>query len=103
MPTTNPDRPRPSFDASGYPTDPTIAAIERWDASDLDGLLAYLKEAWHDHGRIHEENGLVTMSTGGWSGNEEIADALSNNQVFWALCWESSRRGGHSVFRFRQP
>lgn len=90
----------PSFDADGYPTDETESAIREWDFRDVDGWLAYIREAWnHHYGRIWEENGTLKMATGGWSGNESITHAMRENFVLWALMWESSHRGGLVVLR----
>lgn len=40
----------------------------------------------------------LRLSTGGWSGNEELMDALEKNKYFYLLYWESSVRGGHYTF-----
>lgn len=42
--------------------------------------------------------GYWEISTGGWSGNEDIIEAMQDNQVFWSLHWLESRRGGHYKF-----
>lgn len=89
----------PTFDADGYPTEETTLAIKEWEFKDATGWLQYVREAWnHTYGKIWEENGLLNMATGGWSGNEEIIIAMQENLVLWGLLWESSRRGGLDVF-----
>lgn len=94
----------PAFDADGYPTDETELAIKTWDYRDVNGWLKYIREAWNQHyGRIWEENGMLKMATGGWSGNESIASAMRENRVLWALLWESSHRGGLLVLRMPKP
>lgn len=90
---------RPTFDANGYPSEETILAIKEWEFQDHSGWLQYVREAWnHTYGKIWEENGLLKMATGGWSGNEEIISAMSENLVHWGMFWESSHRGGLEVF-----
>ena len=41
----------------------------------------------------------LELHTYGWSGNEDIIQALKENRIFWSMCWEESRRGGHYKFR----
>ena len=90
----------PSFDADGYPTNETELAIKAWDFRDVDGWLAYIREAWnHHYGRMWEENGMIKMATGGWSGNESITHSMRENYILWSLLWESSHRGGLEVLR----
>lgn len=40
----------------------------------------------------------LNISTGGWSGHEEIVSALGMT-FFWFLYWQSSQRGGHFTFK----
>ena len=40
-----------------------------------------------------------TLVTGGWSGNEDIINALEENKhLFWQLNWTRSERGGRYEF-----
>ena len=85
-----------------YPTDDELKRIEKWPistSSDIKDLLDFVKMIWNwpDWGWNERDNRLH-LSTGGWSGNEELIDALSGNFIFWSLCWQSVRRGGHYVF-----
>lgn len=89
----------------GYPTEEELSRIREWPGEQgLSALLAFVKTCWWaadwgwsekdgKHGREYH------VSTGGWSGNEDIIGALRENSLFWAMCWESSRRGGHFVFQ----
>jgi len=43
------------------------------------------------------------VSTGGWSGNEELIGAMRMNFILWSQWWWSSRRGGHYVFARKDP
>lgn len=40
----------------------------------------------------------VAISTGGWSGCEDVIEALESNRWWWLCHWYSSRVGGHYVF-----
>ena len=88
----------------GHPTDEELARIREWPPFDWAGLLDFVKAVWWapDWGWTEDadENGSrrYRVSTGGWSGNEDAVDALNQNLLFWAMCWVSSRRGGHYEF-----
>jgi len=88
------------MDPNGYPDEEELLKIEKWPYTDLLSLMAYVKERWRysDTPYWHEEGTTFQISTGGWSGNESLINALEANTMFWILCWESSRRGGHYVF-----
>ena len=90
----------PTFDQDGYPTDETTDAITHWHSGDPNGWIGFIREAWnHHYGRIWEEDGLLKLATGGWSGNEAIIHSMRENYVLWSLMWESSHRGGLEVLR----
>jgi hypothetical protein len=88
----------------GYPTDEELRWIKEWSDKDPKGWLAVAKGCWWaaDWGwrELTGKKGDLTyhVSTGGWSGNEEIIDAMQENVWCWAQTWESTRRGGHYVF-----
>jgi hypothetical protein len=104
----------PEFDKHGYPTEATLHRIETWPISgteDMIALLGFVRVAWRyeDWGfRVAKRwrrpsKGMAprlryAISTGGWSGNEDIISALQGNGMFWGLTWRSSRRGGHYAF-----
>jgi hypothetical protein len=92
--------PEPTFDGHGYPTEDACEAVAKWPAEDLTGLFAFLKAAWWmaDWGWREPEPGKFEVSTGGWSGNEDLICSLQENYLAWSLCWQSSRRGGHYEF-----
>jgi len=87
-------------DQHGYPTEQELQTIREWACDDLDGLMEYLLNVWHwpEWGIVRRDDGCWELHTGGWSGNEDIIRAMLDNQVWWAIHWESSRRGGHYVF-----
>jgi hypothetical protein len=78
-------------------------------------LMAYVRERWNyadigywaESGRRPAEvrkyshrpgQRYYDISTGGWSGNEDIIAALERNWMFMAICWQRSRTGGHYLF-----
>lgn len=82
-----------------YPTEEELERIRTWAAGEITELMVfvgglwYFKEwGWRQLGKIY------WLSTGGWSGNEDLIGALQDNQMFWALYWQQSRRGGHYIF-----
>ena len=96
----------------GYPTDDALELLRTWDwKKGWTNLMSLVQSIWHwgdnqystrtlddDLGRVEVE---YTFHTGGWSGNEDIIDALQSNFMFWMMCWYQSRRGGHYKFRVR--
>lgn len=89
----------------GYPEKHELKKIEKWDYNDFEGLMEYVKELlWQyaDCGYWKKGRKYYRISTGGWSGNEEIIGALQANLMFWSMCWVSSRRGGHYMFEIRK-
>lgn len=92
------------LDDDGYPT---IAALRdvAWHSvrsrEDCAALLAAVSEVWTYAGCWKQDGDVYRVSTGGWSGNESLIEALQENKVFWLLCWRLIRRGGH--FEFELP
>ena len=90
-----------------YPTDDELVKIRNWP-KDWPALMAYVKKIWWMadwgwHAEEEKDKTIYKISTGGWSGNEEIIDALKHNWFFWSACWESMRKGGHYVFEVEAP
>jgi len=95
-------------DIKGYPTENELNKIEKWSYKDYVGLVRYVAELWYYPDRVKIYRGKdycmgrtikkLYLSTGGWSGNEDIIGALHKNYVFWACCWLRSQRGGHYWF-----
>lgn len=87
---------------SDYPSDEELEKITNWDsAGDLIGLLAYLRGVvWCADWclEVSEDKTQFELHTGGWSGNEEIINALQENTMFWALYFQMMKRGGHYYF-----
>lgn len=88
------------MDKDGYPDEEELETIRTWKGDDLPGLMEYVHDLWKyaDCGYWYDKNGEHHISTGGWSGNENIINAMSRNYVWWMFFWKSSERGGHYVF-----
>ena len=98
----------------GYPTDDALQIIRIWHWSDPKGWFSFIKSiwymyswGWHEGEAEHEYNKddkvwRLSISTGGWSGNESIIQAMQDNIMMWHLNWVSSRRGGHYVFELHE-
>jgi len=102
-------------DQDGYPEEEELERVKNWTASDVKGRIVYkglvefLERIWWcpDFGFSTEDGiedsvrerpiTILKLSTGGWSGNEEIIGALRSNFILWSLCWVQSRRGGHYI------
>jgi hypothetical protein len=70
----------------------------------FEGLIAYVRTLWWGPPNYWEQDGrALSISTAGWSGNESIIGALQRNTMFWLMCWQSSRRGGHYEFQLPEP
>lgn len=98
------------LDEDGYPTEETLKQIEEWPHKNYSELMEYVRETWWHpdlcDGPYNDLNNTTKntwrLSTGGWSGNEEIVGAMMNNNMFWLMCWEQSRRGGHYTFTIQE-
>jgi hypothetical protein len=102
-------------DDDGYPTEDEIARIKTWPYEDPRGWFAFIKsagnywpgESWgwderDDHDEIDKDVHVYEISTGGWSGNEEILGAMRANTMLWMMTWHVSRRGGHYTFMVKR-
>lgn len=83
-----------------YPTEEELDRIRTWDSAEGFGpLMEYIKSLWAYADWGWSERGhTFHISTGGWSGNEQLIAAMMENDVFWWLCWVWSRQGGHYGF-----
>jgi hypothetical protein len=87
------------MDSDGYPTEAELLRVTEWSDVDAMAWLAYVKTLWHwpDWG-WREEDDRIFASTGGWSGNEAVIEAMQRN-FLWGVVLESYRRGGHYELR----
>ena len=52
---------------------------------------------WPNYIRFDINEGILSVSTGGFSDHERIIEALEKTK-FWTAYWLSSKRGGHYEF-----
>ena len=91
------DSSNPDYD---YPSTYSLRKIQRWDFADgYAPLMDYVKSLWWQPGwGWHQRGRRYRISTGGWSGNEDLMYALRQNFQFWSQCWKVHRAGGHYLF-----
>lgn len=101
-----------------YPTEEELEYIKKFaivvnkdGSNNIEDLFNYVHNLWAYAGwGWHENDGdsdvhdnmttkVYTISTAGWSGNEDLIRALESNWVAWSVAWYSSRVGGHYEFR----
>lgn len=92
--------PEPTKDANGYPSDESLEIIKKWDLLKypVSYLLDFVEPLWEYDDRFVRTARTLYLSTGGWSGNEDIIASLHGNFLFWAMYWKRSERGGHYWF-----
>ena len=87
------------MDEHGYPDKNELETIKNWQMQDgWHELMKYVRERWAYPDYFRSEGNTYFLSTTGWSGNEDLIQALNENFMFWSICWQSSRRGGHYEF-----
>jgi hypothetical protein len=82
-----------------YPSDEVLEQIKTMPCDDFHAFMDFIKSHWHfvEWGWTREGN-VYYLSTGGWSGNEDIIDTMSENKIFCLMYRQQSRRGWHFVF-----
>jgi len=85
----------------GYPTDKSLEWIK--NCKNFRDIYHAVDDAWSYPERSWiEDDFFWHLSTGGWSGNEDLIGAMQENTMFWLMCWVSSKRGGHFVFELKK-
>ena len=90
-----------------YPDESDLKQIREWDAiKDPFGLIEFIESVtWTPDWCIEITGKRVKrfeFHTAGWSGNEDIIDALRDNPLFFAIYWEKTHKGGHYYFKVRK-
>lgn len=91
---------------SDYATDEELQKIVEWGyEKGFVPLMEFVQSLWQYEDYFTKEpsgddkvEAFYRVSTGGWSGHEDIIEALQKNHMFWTTCWVYSRRGGHYQF-----
>ncbi len=85
-----------------YPTEEELKMIET--EKDFEKLIDLVSSLWwHSEMGVKWKEGRFKWSlelhTLGWSGNEDMIEALQKNKnLFWMLFWQRTDRGGHYYF-----
>lgn len=89
-----------------YPTDIELKTIRVWKFTGTSSFVDFMKfiksvgNYWPEESFGWKQRGRTYwISTGGWSGNEDILEAMQENCIFWSVCWVQSKRGGHFTFQ----
>lgn len=92
---------------SEYPREDELERVATWEG-DWRECFAFIRSiwwmpdwGWHEATVTDDFDRIVTrysISTGGWSGNEDIIAAMERNWMLMAMTWQQSRRGGHYIF-----
>ena len=90
----------PTFDRDGYPTEATLERVQSWPLEDdLEAGVRFIQQAWSYPERFVEvKPGVWYVSTGGWSGNEDLIAAWRRNFLLWSQWFVLHGRGGHFIF-----
>ncbi|MDP2727320.1 MAG: hypothetical protein Q8P59_07225 [Dehalococcoidia bacterium] len=89
-----------------YPRESELRKIQKWDfqKKPVTLFLEYIRALWTYDDRFVLEGKRVLklyLSTGGWSGNESLIEAMRRNFIFWGMSWVKSERGGHYWFEIK--
>ena len=93
------------LDENNYPDEASLEQIENYDVltRDVEGLLTLIEDNtnWADRQTHRQGKNVIDYryNTGGWSGNEDVIDALHHNFIFWSMFWRQSNAGGHYKFK----
>jgi len=98
------------LDEDGYPNKWALLCVRIWPYNDPEGWFKFIESLWHlpemgwskyqvpHNWRLNKTITAYKISTGGWSGNEDIIRNMQKNAMLWSTTWFQSRRGGHYVF-----
>ena len=93
-------------DHDGYPTKEELQSILDFEGTPHEFVNELIENMWWNGGFtvtqeyddiLDERTIKLSISTWGWSGNEDIVGVMKQTW-FWFQWWELSRRGGHYTF-----
>lgn len=96
------------LDDNDYPDEESLEKIKNWDLLEhgVEGLLDLIEENTNWSSRQIKRSGKNVIRyvyhTGGWSGNEDVVEAMMHNFLFWSLSWWKSTIGGHYYFKIQK-
>jgi hypothetical protein len=76
--------------------------IKQWPIEDFNGLIEHIDPLWSEYGTIKISKRIISLITGGWSGNEDIIGAMQENVLLWTIHWKATVSGGLYVFKNKQ-
>lgn len=85
-----------------YPEQDQLNALIKLDSFKLSfsEFVDHIRNCYNeDYGKIDFDGTTLRISTGGWSGNEDILSALQDNIGFWTRYWCEVHRGGLFIFK----
>lgn len=93
------------LDKDGYPDRESLKEIRKWDVlkKGVTDLIELIEDNWHfaDAGyfklKKRGKKFRLELHTAGWSGNEDVIEALKKSNFWWSF-WKKSERGGHYYF-----
>lgn len=90
-------------DSDGYPIQKELDTVASWSHTrGFPELMEFVHTLWwNPKWGWTQEGDTYKISTGGWSGNEDLIGALQDNTLFWVCCWRASYRGGHYEFEVK--
>ena len=95
------------LDKDGYPDPDDLLTIVKCDlvggdvvGGDVDDLIELVRDNWKYGGATRTATRL-RLVTSGWSGNEEVVEALQRNFLFWSLHWLLKCRGSGDPIKRR--
>jgi hypothetical protein len=82
---------------SRYPTEAELERVRFWSVTEALGWVDYVSGLW-EYGEPYcrRTQRRWYLSTGGWSGNESVIEAM-HDSILWGFAFLAHRRGGHYV------